>query len=308
MAFTKEIKIFLLVHVLSLIAFLFLYVRFYDYNRVVFLFAMVGESLKLAFIIYYFMRRVVELKKAVPLAEQRMAQRLQANMAEMNDKEAQLAALQSQINPHFLYNTLESIRGQALMDGNADVAKMVEVLSSFFRYSISRSGQPVTLREELANIHNYMTIQRYRFNNRFSLDVFIDEDDEIALDYQIPKLIIQPVVENAIFHGLEEHMDGGKVMIEVIVTEKNLIITISDNGKGIDVEALERLNEKILTQGQLSEDSTEGKQRNTGIGLLNIHKRLQLLYGAGYGVHVYSTLNQGTDVEITIPIDHRGKA
>ena len=91
---------------------------------------------------------------------------------------------------------------------------MVEALSAFFRYSISRKGNLVTLRDELANIENYMLIQRYRFNNRFSMEVLIDEEDEEAFDFLIPRLIIQPVVENAIFHGLEEKLEGGKVTIE----------------------------------------------------------------------------------------------
>lgn len=90
------------------------------------------------------------------------------------------------------------------------IAKMVEALSAFFRYSISRKGNLVTLRDELANIENYMLIQRYRFNNRFSMEVVIDEEDEEAYNFMIPRLIIQPIVENAIFHGLEEKLEGRK--------------------------------------------------------------------------------------------------
>lgn len=226
------------------------------------------------------------------------------NSARIFDKQTELTALQSQINPHFLYNTLECIRGQALMDQNPEIARMVEALAAFFRYSISRKGNLVTLRDELANIDNYILIQRYRFNNRFSLEVIIDEEDEEAYDYLIPRLIIQPVVENAIFHGLEEKLEGGKVSIEVIVTEKNLIITISDNGKGIDKESLEKLNTKIRSRKFSLEDGKGSNQRNTGIALPNIHKRIQLLFGEEYGVNIYSTLGQGTDVEITIPANY----
>ena len=222
----------------------------------------------------------------------------------MFDKQAELTALQSQINPHFLYNTLDSIRGQALMDDNYEIAKMVEALGSFFRYSISRKGNLVTLRDEIANINNYMLIQRYRFNNRFSLDIIIDEEDEVAYDFQIPRLIIQPVVENAIFHGLEEKLEGGKVVIEVIVTEKNLILTISDNGKGIPKDELAKINARIHSSAKNLEEGQEVRQRNTGIALPNIHKRIQLLFGEEYGVNVYSTVGQGTDVEITIPADY----
>ena len=176
------------------------------------------------------------------LMEKYAALKTKKNTAQIFDKQTELTALQSQINPHFLYNTLECIRGQALLDDNIEIAKMVEALSSFFRYSISKKGNLVTLRDELANIENYMLIQRYRFNNRFSMEIIIDEEDEAAYDFLVPRLIIQPVIENAIFHGLEERMEDGIVSIEVIVTDLDMIITISDNGKGIDCEELEELN------------------------------------------------------------------
>jgi two-component system sensor histidine kinase YesM len=149
-----------------------------------------------------------------------------------------------------------------------------------------------------------MLIQCYRFNNRFSLEVIIDEEDEEAYDFLIPKLIIQPVVENAIYHGLEEKLEGGRVIIEVIVTEKNLILTISDNGSGIEGEALDKLNQRIHSSSMRVEEESGAKQRNTGIALPNIHKRIQLLFGEEYGVNVYSTVGQGTDVEITIPANY----
>lgn len=226
------------------------------------------------------------------------------NSAKIFDKQSELTALQSQINPHFLYNTLESIRGQALIDDNVEIAKMVEALSAFFRYSISRKGNLVTLRDELANINNYIMIQRYRFNNRFFLDVVIDEEDEAAYDYLIPKLIIQPIVENAIFHGLEEKLEGGRVTIEIVVTEDILIITISDNGNGIESSKLKELNARIHSTDMRLEDNDADRQRNTGIALPNIHKRIQLLFGEEFGVNVYSTVGQGTDVEITVPVKY----
>lgn len=242
-------------------------------------------------------------EKIEPIIEKRVAQKTHENYVEMFDKEAKLTALQSQINPHFLYNTLESIRGQALIDDNVEIAKMVEALSAFFRYSISRKGNLVTLRDELANIQNYMMIQRYRFNNRFSLEIFIDEEDEEAYDYLVPKLIIQPVIENAIFHGLEERLEGGKVEIEVIVTENNLILTVSDNGVGMDNKSLTELNNRIHATTSANEEE-KSKELHTGIALPNIHKRIQLLFGKEYGLNVYSTLNQGTDVEIMIPANY----
>lgn len=303
MIFKEKIKIFIIIHILFALLFLVLWTRFYSVLIWFLLAYILIETGKILYLIYISNRAMAEYEVKLNKSKEE-----EMKNDELFDKEAQLAALQSQINPHFLYNTLESIRGQALIDDNIEIAKMMEVLSSFFRYSISRSGKLVTLREELANIQNYMIIQRYRFDNRFSLEIIIDEEDEKALDYFIPKLIIQPMIENAIFHALEEHMDGGKVIIEVIVTEKNLILTVSDNGKGIEPEILEELNRKIHSSNQLPEKDDENKHRNTGIGLPNIHKRIQLLFGMEYGVSVYSTLNQGTDVEITIPINEQREA
>lgn len=236
--------------------------------------------------------------------------RSKKNVMLVFNKQTELTALQSQINPHFLYNTLESIRGQALLDDNHEIAEMVEALSAFFRYSISGKDSFVTLRDELNNIKNYILIQRYRFNNRFSLEVIIDEDDEGAYEYLIPRLIIQPIVENAIFHGLEEKSEDGKVTIEIIVTEQNLIITVSDNGKGMEADKLEELNRRIHAKDTELVDENHNKvagpaKKNTGIALPNIHRRISLLFGAEYGVNVYSTLGQGTDVEITVPANYK---
>lgn len=245
------------------------------------------------------------IKQIYSLMNQYAAARTVKNSAQILNKQTELTALQSQINPHFLYNTLESIRGQALVDDNLEIAQMVEALSSFFRYSISRKGNLVTLRDELANIENYMMIQRYRFNNRFSLEVILDEEDEAAYDFLIPRLIIQPVVENAIFHGLEEKLEGGKVTIEVIVTDRNLILTISDNGKGMNGEKLKELNARIQSDEVILDEEAKETQRNTGIALPNIHKRIRLLFGEAYGVNIYSTQGQGTDVEITVPANYK---
>ena len=197
------------------------------------------------------------VKETYSLLDRYAAYKTRKNNAQILNKQTELTALQSQINPHFLYNTLETIRGQALIDDNEEIAKMVEALSAFFRYSISRKGNLVTLRDELANIENYMLIQRYRFNNRFSMEVLIDEEDEEAFDFLIPRLIIQPVVENAIFHGLEEKLEGGKVTIDIIVTDKNLILMISDNGKGMDVDTLKELNARIQSNNVELDDREE---------------------------------------------------
>ena len=214
-------------------------------------------------------------------------------------KQIELAALQSQINPHFLYNTLDTIRGQALIDGNAEVAEMIKTLSSFFRYSISRKGAAVTLRDELENIQNYMKIQQYRFGDRFRLEVDIDEPS--VLDYYIPRLIFQPIAENAIVHGLKDTLRGGIISISV-EAEDDLIIMISDNGKGMSLDELDALNRRIHAVVADSGEDAPKDAAHTGIALANVHRRIELLYGAPYGVNIYSSANRGTNVELVLPI------
>lgn len=225
------------------------------------------------------------------------------NNAEIFNKQTELTALQSQINPHFLYNTLDTIRGQAMYDDNIEVANMIETLASFFRYSISRKGNLVTLRDELNNINNYMRIQQYRFNNRFSLEIIVDDEDMQAYDFYVPRLILQPIVENAIVHGLEEKTEDARVIIEVIVAD-DLIITVSDNGMGMSLKDLDALNSRIHSSQMHVEDESR-QNHSTGIALPNINKRIRLLFGDKYGLNVYSSDGCGTDVEVILPVDCR---
>ena len=239
-----------------------------------------------------------KIKKAVKKYSEQTSK---DNYARIHDKQAELAALQSQINPHFLYNTLDSIRGQALIENNTEIAKMVEALAGFFRYSISRKGELVRLRDEIFNIKNYMMIQQYRFSNRFSLEIIIDKEDEIAYEYLVPRLIIQPIIENAIYHGLKEKLENGIITIEVVLTNNNMTIMVSDNGEGMDSEVLSEINSRIKASGQFFEKKKDDLSRRAGIALPNINKRIQLLFGEEYGLNLYSTKDIGTDVEILLP-------
>ena len=242
--------------------------------------------------------------KIVKAVEKYSDQASKDNYARIHDKQAELAALQSQINPHFLYNTLDSIRGQALVENNTEIAKMVEALAGFFRYSISRKGELVRLRDEIFNIKNYMMIQQYRFSNRFSLEIIIEKEDEIAYEYLVPRLIIQPIIENAIYHGLKEKLENGIIIIEVILTDKNMIIMVSDNGEGMDSETLAEINKRIKSSGQFFDKKKDDISKRVGIALPNINKRIQLLFGEEYGLNLYSTKDIGTDVEILLPANY----
>lgn len=220
-------------------------------------------------------------------------------MSKVLNKQMQYQALQSQINPHFLYNTLDSIRGEALIAGNESVAVMTERLSKFFRYCISNKGNIATIRDEINNILDYFFIQEYRFGDKFHL---VTEIEEGCDQYKLPKMTLQPIVENAIFHGLERKKDGGTVSIKVFETEKNIKIQVSDNGVGIDEEVLYKINANLRrTEDEtVKGDYTENDDK-TGIALQNVNDRIKLHYGNDYGIMVHSTKYLGTDVMVLIP-------
>lgn len=215
-------------------------------------------------------------------------------------RQAQYLALQNQINPHFLYNSLEGIRGEAIMAGLDNVAEMTEALATFFRYTISNMENLVTIEDELANIENYYIIQQYRFSERLNLNIEYDREDKAEiLKCRLPKLTLQPIVENSIFHGIERKMGKGNVNIKLEATSRRIIITVSDDGLGMEEERLAELNEKLKTQSfdYVKPDS----ERKGGIAIINVNNRIKLLFGEEYGINIYSTLNYGTDVEITLP-------
>ncbi len=220
---------------------------------------------------------------------------VQKESIEAYERQAELIILQSQINPHFLYNTLDSIRGQALFHNETDIAVMLEALGNFFRYSISRKDSIVTLREELYNMDNYIRIQNYRFQNRFVIEMDESANDPEIQECIVPKLMLQPIVENAIVHGLENKLQG-KVVISVDATSEILLITISDDGDGMSPETLEKLSVKLM--GKRWE---ENRMNRHGIALPNVNSRIKTLFGEEYGICIYSTKGKGTDVEIMLP-------
>lgn len=217
----------------------------------------------------------------------------------LHTKQAELSALQSQINPHFLYNTLDSIRGQALHEGAVDIAEMAEALSGFFRYSISNQSTIVSLAEELENVKTYFKIQQFRFNNRFHLYIHPTQQDNLE-QCLLPKLSIQPVVENAILHGIEGKLGEGSIEIEVEGTERTVSISISDNGVGMSAEQLRNLQDS-LRQVHTEILHVHKNGSSTGIALSNVADRIRLLYGEQYGMQITSTPEVGTTVTFTLP-------
>lgn len=214
----------------------------------------------------------------------------------IKEKEAQLNALQTQINPHFLYNTLNSISCIAQVKGVKEIMIICKALSDLFRYSIKAGNQMVPLKDELISIKNYMTIQSIRYENKFEVVYNINEE---LIDCKILKLTLQPIVENAIYHGLEPKRDKGLLTIGVEKKSGShmMIISISDNGIGMD-EA--KLNE-IRT---LLDDNGESNYMNDkiSVGFKNVHDRIVLYYGNQYGLKIYSEAGIGTNVEICLPL------
>ncbi|MTI57413.1 sensor histidine kinase [Geosporobacter ferrireducens] len=220
-------------------------------------------------------------------------------LIEGSKKHAEYLALQNQINPHFLYNTLEGIRSEALIEGVDSIANMTETLATFFRYTISNVDKLVSLEDEITNVENYYKIQKFRFGEKLDFSIeFQDDQDKEVLKAKIPKLTLQPIFENAIFHGVERKMGKGLLTLKILATAKRLIITISDNGAGIEEERVKRLNKKL--RGASLEYMKEDKNKG-GIALLNVNNRIKLIFGDEYGIYVYSKVGAGTDVEITIP-------
>jgi len=234
------------------------------------------------------------IDEKVKIREKQMNLKLQKKVME---KEMNLANLQSQINPHFLYNALEGIRGQAIVDNVPVIEKISQALASYFRYNISSKSDIVTLKEELNNVQNYLSIQQFRFNNRFEVEICYENEDEDVFETLMPKLTLQPILENAISHGMESAKKQARIEIRIVKTKKHVSITISDNGKGISESGLKDLNERIKNYNIMR--NTEGK--HIGIAMPNIDRRIKLMYGDDYGIHISSVLGMGTDVEVYLP-------
>lgn len=216
-------------------------------------------------------------------------------MMDLNKRQAQYLALQNQINPHFLYNALEAIRTDALLADCGDIAETTEALATFFRYTISNVQEYVTFSDELDNAENYFTIQRCRFGDKISMK--LDMENEKLLEARMPKLILQPLVENAVSHGLEGKLGYGTVRIVVENSDRTLFLRVRDDGVGIPDEQVERLNR------QFSENAgPAAEQQRGGIALRNVNSRIRLVFGEDYGLRVFSAEGVGTECCVTLPL------
>ena len=217
-----------------------------------------------------------------------------SNLINMNyknkieQKELELRQLQNQINPHFIYNTLESIHMMAEINDDLDTSIMAEYFGAIIRYSMNRRINTVTLKEEMEIIDNYIYLQKIRFDQLFTIENMIDEE---LLNCEIIKMIIQPLIENAIYHALSECMGDGKIIIQGVHIDDKLVLTISDNGVGIKENDLKDLNDYI----------NDKNSKFKGIALRNINKRLKLQYGEAFCLEIFSVYGAGTSMVLTLP-------
>ncbi len=203
-------------------------------------------------------------------------------------RKSELDALQSQINPHFLYNTLDSVVWMIEGERYDEAIKMVTALAQLFRISLSKGNNIITIRDEIVHARNYLSIQMVRFKNRFTADIDIDPAIE---DCATIKLIVQPLLENAIYYGVE-HMDGeGEIKIRGYEKDSDIYLAVSDNGMGIPEETLATL----LT------DKARSRGKGSGIGLWNVNQRIQIYFKGDYGLLIESELDVGTTVTIHLP-------
>lgn len=236
-------------------------------------------------------RRINDLINEVYLTK------LKVKDLELEKKEAEINALQSQINPHFLFNTMESISMNLLNKGDLETADIIRSFSKLLRRSIEWGNDTTTLKNELDLVWDYLKIHKFRHKNKFLYDISINRSLQ---NISVPKFILQPVVENAILHGLELKEDQGILKIYAQSVGDDLEITVEDNGLGMEQDTLENIQSII-------ENGTDGSF-GTGqrIGLLNVHQRLRLYYGEQYGIKISSVLNKGTKVIIMLPAQTGG--
>lgn len=203
-------------------------------------------------------------------------------------KETEFKALQAQINPHFLYNTLESVNWLAKANKQTQISNMVESLAYLLRNSVNLKEDIVTIQQEVDLVSHYVTIQKYRFEER--LDFHLQIEPEV-LQCRIPKLTIQPLIENAIHYALEKIIDPCTIMIKAYRQDDAVFVTVEDNGPGMDAQFLQK-----LYKGEI-------KTRGTGIGLKNIDERTKLFFGEKYGISIHSAPENGTAVTVFLPYE-----
>jgi two-component system sensor histidine kinase YesM len=238
---------------------------------------------------------ITELGMSFNIMIGRIRELLDAKIKEQeNLKKAELRALQAQINPHFLYNTLDTIIWMAEAKQTDQVIEIVRALSSFFRITLSKGKDWITIREEIELTKSYLTIQKMRY--RDILDYRIDVDENVY-DSTILKLTLQPLVENALYHGIKNKRCGGTITVRAKQKGQNkILLEVEDDGVGFTSYKLGNI------RAEMNGDSNEISLKESGFGLENVNKRIKLYYGKQYGLSIYSQYHEGTRIMVTIPM------
>ena len=210
---------------------------------------------------------------------------------EINLRKTELKALQAQINPHFLYNTLDSIAWMCEQGRNADAVKMVHALARLFRISISRGHELIPIAKEIEHAESYLQIQMYRYKNQFTYAFDVDPD---CLGYYCNKITLQPIIENAINHGLDLMVEEGRIDVQARFDGEDIVFSVRDNGVGMSPEQIEAIMQSEQTD-------------RTGIGIRNVNDRLRIYFGKNYGLRITSEPDVGTCVEIRMPKIREGE-
>ena len=218
---------------------------------------------------------------------------MEQNVEEQRQKrKSELKALQAQINPHFIYNTLDSIIWMAEWGKTKEVVLMTSSLAKLLRQSISNQNELVRVEEEVEYTRSYLTIQKMRYKDKLKYEILVNPEIQSK---KIPKLVLQPLVENAIYHGIKYKEGKGVVCIDGYKEGSSMVLKVQDDGIGMNEEQLKKIFEKRETD-----------TRRNGVGVLNVHERIQLYYGKEYGLKFSSIEGFGTTVEIRIPWEEGG--
>lgn len=203
-------------------------------------------------------------------------------------EQARLNALQSQIKPHFLYNTLDCIHWQAAMDGNRKISRIVKALAAYYRICLSNGLDIISISQELSHIENYLTIQNIRYGDIISCEIRVEKE---FLMVQIPKMTLQPLIENSIYHGIKiKEGNSGHIWIDARYDDNDVVFTLADDGNGMEQTEIQNMNESIFRHDE-----------NFGYGVRNVNKRIQLLFGKSYGLLYKKAPDGGLIVEIRLP-------
>ncbi len=213
-------------------------------------------------------------------------------------KEAEIKALQAQINPHFLFNTLENINWMAQLNGVPEISNTVSALAKLIDGSIGRGDRMISFREELEYIENYMTILKSRYEDQLEMVTTLDEE---LMEIKIPRLLIQPLVENAVKHGIGKSRRKGIIKLDSFIADDHAVFQVVDNGMGMTSEELNALNLRLQEDALINEGNNSGAARKS-IGLENVNRRMKLFYGSSYGVEIESRYDEYTKVVVRIPL------